>query len=65
MELLKGFLNSKKAAAVLAGVLAVVLRELLGLDEATVKMIVELVMAYLVGQGAVDVALALKGKKDK
>lgn len=64
MALFKGFLSSKKAAALLTGILAVVLRELLGLDEATVQMIVELVIGYFVGQGAVDVALALKGKKD-
>ncbi len=63
MALLKSFLSSKKAAALLAGVLALVLRELLGLDEATVQLLVNLIIGYFVGQGAVDVALALKGKK--
>ncbi len=65
MGLLKAFFVSKKAAAFLSGLLALVLSELLGLDEATVEMIVELIIGYIVGQGAVDVALALKGKKDR
>ena len=63
MGFLKGLFSSKKLGVVFAGVLTVILREALGLDDATVKMIVELLMSYLVGQSAVDLALSLKGNK--
>ncbi len=63
MELLKAFFKSKKAAAFLAGVLTLVLSDLVGLDTATVKLIVELVIGYIVGQSAVDIALVMRNKK--
>ncbi len=63
MGFLKGLFSSKKLGAVFAGILTVILREALGLDDATVKMIVELLMSYLIGQSAVDLALSIKGNK--
>ncbi len=65
MELIKSFLSSKKAAALLSGILALVLRELIGLDEATVQMLVNLIIGYFVSQGAVDIALVIRNKKTK
>jgi hypothetical protein len=65
MAFLKALFSSKKAGAIIAGLAAVLLRELLGLDEATIKMIVNLILGYLGAQGAVDLALALKGYKTK
>ncbi len=63
MAFLKGLFSSKKLGVVFAGILTVVLRDALGLDDGAVKMIVELLMSYLVGQSAVDLALSLKGRK--
>ena len=63
VELLRSLWISKKAAAVVAGVLVVLLRELVGLDDATVEMIVELIMTYLFAQGGVDAVLAFRGEK--
>ncbi len=63
MALIKALFTSKKAGAIVAAILTVLLRELLGLDEATVSMIVNLVIGYLFAQGAVDVALVVKNLK--
>ena len=64
LEALKAFFGgSKKATAMLAGILAVVLGTGLGLDPGLVEKIVQMVMAYLGAQGIVDVALAMKGAK--
>jgi len=65
IEMFKAFLSSKKAAALIGGILTVLLRELAGLDDATIELIVNLILGYFVSQGAVDVALALKGLKTK
>jgi len=65
LEFFKALLRSKKVAALVGGILAVVLRELLGLDEATIELIVNLILGYFVAQGAVDVALVMKEFKDK
>ncbi|MGH7259964.1 MAG: hypothetical protein ACREI9_04700 [Nitrospiraceae bacterium] len=66
MNFLKAFFGgSKKATAVLAGVLLVVFRSALGLDEQTAGELVKLIMAYVAGQGAVDLALAFTGAKAK
>ena len=63
LQLLKAFLTSKKAAALIGGILTVLLREFAGLDDATIELIVNLILGYFVSQGAVDVALALRGFK--
>lgn len=64
MEFLKAFFGgSKKATAVLVGVLTVFFHQGLGLDEATVAAVVKLIMAYVGGQGVADLGLALAGKK--
>lgn len=63
MAFLKGIFSSKKLGVIIAGILTVLLRELLGLDEATVAQIVQLIMSYIVGQSGVDLALAFKGSK--
>lgn len=64
MTAIKAFFGgSKKATAVVVGIVTVLLRELLGLDEATVNTVIQLIMTYLLGQGAVDAAMALKGNK--
>lgn len=66
MNFLKAFFGgSKKATAVLVGVLVVVLQTGLGLDEATVAAIVKLIMAYVGGQAVVDLGLAFSGAKEK
>lgn len=57
------FGGSKKLTAVLAGVLLVVFREALGLDAETAGELVKLVMAYVAGQSAVDLALSFSGNK--
>jgi len=63
MAFLKGLITSKKLGAVIAGILTVLLKNLLDLDDATVAKIVELIMAYILGQSTVDFALAFKGNK--
>ena len=64
LNFLKAFFGgSKKATSVLAGILLVIFSEALGLDKQTAMELVKLIIAYIFGQGAVDVALALKGKK--
>lgn len=64
LELLKGIFGSKKALAALLGIVTIVLRDLLGLDEAMVDMVIKILMTYIGGQAVVDVALvAMKQKK--
>jgi hypothetical protein len=63
MGFLRGIIKSKKLGATVAGVLAVVLGTYLELDPGFVEKIVQLVMGYVVAQGAVDVGLAVKGTK--
>lgn len=62
MKKLAEFFGSKKVKVFLIGVLALGAKELLGLDDSTVKQIVNLASAYIIGQSAVDVTLAVKGK---
>lgn len=47
-------LRSKKVIALLIGIMAMVLQELLGLDAETATKIAGLVGAYLIGQGVSD-----------
>lgn len=64
MSFLKAFFGgSKKATAVLAGVLLVFFRSALGLDDQTAAELVKLIMSYVGAQGVVDLALAFSGKK--
>lgn len=64
LKFLKAFFGgSKKATAVLAGVLLVVFQGALGLDEATAGELVKLLMTYVGAQGIVDVGLAFSGAK--
>jgi hypothetical protein len=58
VKFLQGLIGSKKIGALVLGVLAVVLREVLGLDEGTIAAIVALVSSYILGQSAVDFSLA-------
>lgn len=62
---LKAIFSSKKAQVVFIGLVTVLLRDAIGLDPETVKMIVELLASYLFAQGAVDAVLAYKGYKTK
>ncbi|MFH1742793.1 MAG: hypothetical protein ABIH23_27630 [bacterium] len=55
MKELPQILKSKKAQAVVAGILTVIFGEGLGLDPEAVKQIVGLIMAYAVGQGIADI----------
>ena len=60
--MIKGFFDSilnaikgwKKLSAFIAGLLVVILRDVLGIDDTTVQEFVKIVMAYLVGQGIAD-----------
>ncbi len=64
LNFLKAFFGgSKKATAVLGGVLLVVFRDFLGLDDATAAELVKLLMTYVGAQGVVDLALSFAGKK--
>lgn len=66
LAFLKAFFGgSKKATAVLVGVLLVVFKDALGMDPATAANLVKLIMAYVGGQGLADLGLALAGTKDK
>ena len=63
LNFLKAFFGgSKKATAVLGGVLLVVFRSALGLDDQTAAELVKLIMSYVGAQGVVDLALAFAGK---
>lgn len=57
------FGGSKKATTLLVGVLMLVFQNVLGIEAATADGIVTVIVGYLVGQGAVDTALALRGLK--
>ena len=57
------FFGSKKVKVFLIGVLALGAKDLIGLDDDAIKQIVNLASAYILGQSAVDVTLAVKGKK--
>lgn len=54
MEFIKSLVTSKKAAAMVAGVLMAAFGKKVGLDESAVTSIVATVIAYLVGQGIAD-----------
>lgn len=55
------FLKSKKVKALILGMIAMILGDVLGLDEHTVNSILGLFATYLVAQGATDIG---KGKKE-
>jgi hypothetical protein len=64
MTFLKALLGgSKKLSVVLLGILAVLLRDAVGLDEATVALIIKFLMTYIGGQAVVDAVLAFTGAK--
>lgn len=66
MNFLKAFFGgSKKATALLVGVVILVGRTYFGIDDATAAEIAKVLMAYLGGQGLADLGLALAGNKDK
>ena len=66
MNFLKAFFGgSKKATAVLAGVLLVLFQGTLGLSPELAQQLVQLIMVYIGGQGLVDVALAFSGHKEQ
>lgn len=56
-------LGSRKLWAMVAGAALTVLGNQLGIDESTTTRIVQLVIAYIIGQGLVDAAAAAKGKQ--
>lgn len=58
VSFLKGLISSKKLGALLTGILVLVFREVLGLDEGTAQAIAALIVSYIVGQSAVDFSLA-------
>lgn len=64
LNFLKAFFGgSKKAGAVLAGILLVVFRDALGLGPEMAAELVKLILGYVGFQGAVDFALAFAGAK--
>jgi len=63
MGFLKGLFISKKLGVVITGILVIVFRDVLGLDEATAQVIAALIVSYIVGQSAVDSVLAYRGEK--
>ncbi len=65
MGFLKGILKSKKLGTAVAGILGIVLTQMLGLDPEFSEKIVSIVMAYIGAQGVVDLGLALKGSKSE
>lgn len=54
MSVLKGLLASKKALAMIVGVLMGLFGKKLGIDEDALTKIVGSIMAYIVGQGIAD-----------
>jgi len=54
LDTLKGLIASKKAVAMIVGVLMGAFGKKLGLDETSVTQIVGAVMAYVIGQGIAD-----------
>lgn len=64
MNFLKAFFGgSKKASVIVAGLLTILFRDVLGLEPELVDQIVKLIIGYLFAQGVVDVALVLRGLK--
>lgn len=64
MTFFKAFFGgSKKATAVLAGILLVIFQTALGLSPDTAHGLINLIMAYVGGQGLADLGLALAGAK--
>ena len=63
MGFLKGILKSKKLGSAVAGILGIVLTQVMGLPEEFAAKIVSIVMSYIAAQGVVDLGLALKGSK--
>ncbi len=60
MAFLKALFSSKKAGAMILGVLVLVMTQLLGLDEETAHKVAEVIMVYILGQGAADLGSYLK-----
>ncbi len=56
---MKEFWESKKVKAFVLGMIALILSDLLGLDDLTTKGIIGAIASYLVSQGAADIG---KGK---
>ncbi len=56
------FGGSKKATTVLIGILTIIFRDALGLPPDVIEFIVQIIVGYLVAQGAVDVSLAFRRK---
>lgn len=54
LDTIKGLIASKKAAAMLAGIIMSAFGKKMGLDEQAVTSIVATIIAYLVGQGIAD-----------
>ena len=57
-------LKSRKLFMAIGGVLIILVNDVLGIniDPVTLHQIVVVIVGYLLGQGAVDVAKAIKGK---
>ena len=53
-NVIRGLITSKKAVAMLVGVLMSAFGKKMGLDETSVTQIVGAVMAYCIGQGIAD-----------
>jgi hypothetical protein len=63
MDKLKSFLSKKLLAIVLTAIFVSVNNMMkLGIDDATIKQIIDGVIIYILGQSAVDVASIVKGK---
>ncbi len=63
MQKLKAFLSRKLLVAVLSAIFLAVNSQLANpLDPEAVRNIVTVIVSYLLGQSAVDVATAIKGK---
>jgi hypothetical protein len=62
MEKIKELAKSRKFWAAILGVLAVSFKEVLGLDPTKINAIGEILLGWLLAQGAVDTAKALKDK---
>ena len=56
-------LKSRKLLMAVGAVLIILVTDVFGLniDEATLRQVVTVIVGYIVGQGAVDVAKAIKG----
>ena len=54
LDMIKGLVASKKAAAAVAGVVMSIFGKKIGLDEAAVQSIIYTLIAYILGQGVAD-----------